>query len=71
MIFMLMILHVMAPILSDLIYPYNFQSDLNIDGQVIFTGEMVCEGNFFSMNINSNYDVSPKNKPNNTILYLR
>ena len=29
-------------------YPYNLQSDLNIDGQVIYYGEMICEGNYFS-----------------------
>ena len=59
---MLMILHVMVPILSDLIYPYNFQSDLNIDGQVIFSGEMVCESTYyFPITINYySYD-SPKN----------
>ena len=34
-------------------YPYTLQEELNIDGQVISYGEMVCEGNyFFSININ-------------------
>ena len=34
--------------------PYTLQVDLSIDGQVISSGEMVCEGNYFlSININS------------------
>ena len=33
--------------------PYTLQSDLIIDGQVISSGEMVCEGTyFFPININ-------------------
>ena len=27
--------------------PYTLQTDLYIDGQVISSGEMVCEGTFF------------------------
>ena len=35
---------------------YTFQSDLIIDGQVIYSGEMVCEGTYlFAININSRY----------------
>ena len=34
--------------------PYTLQEDLSIDGQVISSGEILCEGNyFFPMNINS------------------
>ena len=52
--------------------PYTLQADLNIYGQVISSGEMVCEGTYyFPININSHYYVSPKNKSNNTILHLR
>ena len=36
--------------------PYNLQADLIIDGQVISSGQMVCEGNyFFSVNINYHF----------------
>ena len=36
--------------------PYTLQSDFGIDGKVISSGKMVCEGTyFFSININSNY----------------
>ena len=38
--------------------PYTLQSDLNIDGQVISSGEVVCEGTyFFPIKINSHYYV--------------
>ena len=38
--------------------PYTLQSDLSIDGQVISSGEMICEGTYFSpININSHYYV--------------
>ena len=41
--------------------PYTLQSDLSIDGKVIYSGEMVCEGNyFFPININSHYYVLQK-----------
>ena len=51
---------------------YNLQADLNIDGQVIYSGGMLCEGTYyFPININSHYCVSPKNKSNNTLAYLR
>ena len=34
-------------------YPYNLQADLSIDGQVISSGENICEGTyFFPININ-------------------
>ena len=39
--------------------PYNLQSELIIEGQVISYGEMVCEGTcFFPFNTNSHYYVS-------------
>ena len=39
--------------------PYTLQADLIIDGQVISSGKMVCEGTyFFSITINSHYYVS-------------
>ena len=37
--------------------PYTLQADLSIYGQFISSGEMVCEGNYFSININSHYYV--------------
>ena len=49
---------------------YNLQADLNIDGQVIYSDEMVCEGTYyFPVNINSCYYVSTK-KSKLTRLYL-
>ena len=43
---------------------YTFQADLSIDGQVISSGEMVCEGTyFFPININSHYHVLQKINP--------
>ena len=51
---------------------YTLQVNLNIDGQIISSDEMVCEGTYyFPTNINSHDYVSPKNKSNNTIAYLR
>ena len=45
-------------ILKLFLSPYTFQSDLSIDGQVISSGEMVCEGTYFFPNkINSHYYV--------------
>ena len=36
--------------------PYNLQPDLSIDGQVISSIEIVCEGNyFFPISINYHY----------------
>ena len=35
-------------------YKYNLQAELSIDGQVIYSGEIVCEGNYFIININYN-----------------
>ena len=47
-------------------YTYTLQSELSIDGQVISSGEMVCEGTyFFPININSHYYVLQK-KSNST-----
>ena len=52
--------------------PYTLQSDLNIDGQVISSGEMVCEGKyFFPININSQCYVLQRTKSINTIISLR
>ena len=51
--------------------PYNLQSDLIIDGQVISSGEMVREGNvFFLININYNYYVLQTTKSIN-IFFLQ
>ena len=42
-------------------YTYILQSYLIIDGQVIYSGEMVCEGTFFfPININYHFYVLPK-----------
>ena len=69
---MIMVLHVMVNILSDFSHPHTLQADLNIDGQVISSGEMLCEGTYyFPININFHSYVSPKNKSNNTIVSLR
>ena len=52
--------------------PYSLQTDLRIDVQVISSGEMVYEGNyFFPININYQYYVLQKNKSINTIVSLR
>ena len=32
-------------------YTYTLQYDLSIDGQVIYSGEMVCEGTYFFQSI--------------------
>ena len=40
--------------------PYTLKTDSIIDGQFISSGEMVCEGNYFSNNINSHYYVLQK-----------
>ena len=49
---------------------YTLKSHLNIYGQVISSGEMVCEETYnFAININSCYYVSPKINPI-TKLYL-
>ena len=38
--------------------PYTLQSGLGVDGQVISSSEMVCEGNYLcKININSHYYV--------------
>ena len=42
-------------------FPYTLQEDLSIDGQVISSGEMVCDRNYyFPININYRSYVSPK-----------
>ena len=39
--------------------PYTLQEDLNIDGQVISSGEMACEGHYvFPITISSRYNLS-------------
>ena len=44
-------------------YPYTIQEELSIDGQVISSGKIVCEGTyFFPINIISYYYVLPKTK---------
>ena len=44
---------------------YKLQDDLNIDGQFVYYGEMVCEGNYFPRTTtNSHYYVSSKIKYN-------
>ena len=51
---------------------YTLQAELNIDGQVISSGKMVCEGTYyFPIKINSRGYVSPKHKSNNMIASLR
>ena len=51
--------------------PYTLQSDLSIYGEVIYSGEMVCEGTYvFTTNINYYYYVLQK-KSNNAIFSLR
>ena len=52
--------------------PYTLQAELIIDGQVISSGEMVYEQNyFFPININSQYYVLQRTQSINTIFYLR
>ena len=51
---------------------YTLQEDLIIDGEVISSGEKVCEVTyFFSININSRYYVLQRTKSINTIVSLR
>ena len=53
-------------------YPYTLQADLIIDGKVISSDEMVCEGtNFFTININYHYYVLQRTKSTVTIVSLR
>ena len=52
--------------------PYTLQAYLSIDGQVIFSSEMVCEGSYlFCININSRYYVLQKKIKIQTIVYIR
>ena len=52
--------------------PYTLQSDWSIDGQVISSSKIVCEGTyFFPISINSHYYFLQKNKSINTIVSLR
>ena len=51
---------------------YTLQADLIIDGQVISSVEIVCEGSyFFPISINSHYYVLQKTKSINKIVFLR
>ena len=51
--------------------PYTLQADLIIDGKVISSGEMLCEGTyFFPIDINSRYYVLQRTKSINTVVYL-
>ena len=51
---------------------YTLQSDFNIYGQVIYSGEMVYEvTHYFPININPRYHVSPNNNSSNTTVSLR
>ena len=44
---------------------------MSIDGKVIYSGEMVCEGNYlFQINFNYRYYVLQRTKSINTIIYL-
>ena len=50
---------------------YTLQAEFIIYGQVISSGGMVCEGNYFFMiDINYHYCVLQKNKYINTIVYI-
>ena len=50
----------------------TIQTDLSIDRRVIFSYEMVCEGNhLFTINTNSHYYVLQKTKSINTIVSLK
>ena len=52
-------------------YPYTLQSDFNVYGPGMSSGEMVCKVTYyFIININSHYYVSTKNISNNTIFSL-
>ena len=52
--------------------PYILQAYLSIDGQVISSGGIVCEGTyFFPVNVNSHYYVLQKTKSINTMFSLR
>ena len=52
--------------------PYTLQAYLCIDGQVIYSGEILCEGNyFFPVNNNSRYYVLERTKYIQIIVYLR
>ena len=53
-------------------YPYTLQSELNIKVQVISSSEVVFEGTYcFTVNKNSHYYVSPINKSNHSVAYLK
>ena len=52
--------------------PYTLQADLFLGGQIISSGEMVCEGNyFFPININYHYYFLQKNKSINTFFFSK
>ena len=53
-------------------YAYNFHSDSSIDGQVISSYEMVCEGAYlFPINMSSHYYVLQRTKSINKTVSLR
>ena len=53
-------------------YPYTLQADLSIDGQVIFSDEIIWEGtHFFPININSHYYCLQNNKFIHTLFSLK
>ena len=47
--------------------PYTIQSEFSINGQVISSGEMVCEGTYFFNKYQFSLLCLQKNKYNNTI----
>ena len=49
-------------------YLYTLQYNLSIDGQVISSGEMVCEGTFFFLSISIIVILFFKKQYNNTIV---
>ena len=53
-------------------YPYILQAYLSIDGQVISSGEVICEGTYiFLININYHYYILQRTKTINRIISLR
>ena len=52
--------------------PYTLQADTSIVGQVISSGEMICEGTyFFPINNNSHYYILQTTKPIRKTVSLR
>ena len=61
----------MATILSKKSSKYTLHAELSIDGKVISSSEMVCEGTYFSNQYQFLLIYSTKRKPNKTIVALR